>query len=529
MVASKTNTVVPLDNGQRDANAPNHSNVSKERSRDAQMEPDAIGKSVQETKQGVEDGSPISPKKPQKRRSFQIELKKMPRWGRRDPSVTFHEFKPGERSKRESVVRTMYRAFIETCRDMAIGSLVGVWGFLVMTMVLWSKDLCYIQFWAHANRSQKLSIVLVGIVRGLFIQMWPFGTFKFLLPHKVDRTFLYFNLSLISLDTLYRLVVFFLDVGAIEGVPLELPLNTLFVFLVVANSYVMARRLRPDKRAQLTTKFVIPLLTPIFLGAFFSHYILPIYEGYGDGGRQVIIVCSIVVLAISRGLCGMVMQSIAQLQASKTFIIMSTIVALNSVLIRTLQAGLGTLRGKVTNALILGVIEMSGTLFVPYGDFILYMLKNRTVKIPKGLAIPRRRRVFADVVLMSNKLECSSVALANGIMFLVKTSYGHEADVGGALATFVVSTLLLLVVESLYEYLTYLWLARMENIPVLRCGKAQSRLNVRLLLFIMTMGSLYFSSKVVPIVAASAGIDDTDVCLFCMDADVCYGDTLALL
>ncbi|CAN0045373.1 unnamed protein product, partial [Heterosigma akashiwo] len=299
------------------------------------------------------------------------------------------------------------------------------------------------------------------------LQLWPLGLFKFLLPHQVDRQFLSLNLALIPLDTLYRVLVYACSLGAIEGLPLELPLNFLFIFLVWANCYAMARRLRPDKRAGLTTKFAIPLLTPIFLGAFFGHSILPIYQAQGDGGRQVTIICSIVVLAISRGLCGMVMQSIAQLQASRTFIIMSTIVALNSVLIRTLQAGLGTLSGKVANALILGLIEMTGTLFVPYGDFILYMLKNRTIKIPKGLAIPRRRRVFADVVLMSNKLECSSVALANGAAFLVRTSYGGLRDWGAALRAFVAATALLLVVESLYEYLTYLWLCRVENIPVL--------------------------------------------------------------
>mmetsp|Transcript_4167 Transcript_4167/g.5367 ORF Transcript_4167/g.5367 Transcript_4167/m.5367 type:complete len:514 (+) Transcript_4167:74-1615(+) len=456
------------------------------------------------------------------RKSFDIEVRKMPIWGRRsEQSMTFHEFKP-DKKERESIIRTLTRTLIEVVRDMGIGSLVGTWGFLVMTAVLWTRDLCYIEFWDYTNRSQRISTATIGIFRGLLIQLWPCGLFHFMLPHKFDRTFVLFNLFLISLDTLYRLVVYFLDIGAIEGVPLELPLNALFVFLVVINCYVMSRRLRPDKRAFLTLKFAIPLLAPIFFGAFFSHYILPIYEEYGDLGRQIIIVASIIILAISRGLCGMVMQTIAQLQAKKTFIIMSTIVALNSVLIRTLQAGLGTLSGKITNALILGVIEMCGTLFVPYGDFILYMLKHRTVKIPKGLAIPRRRRVFADVVLMSNKLECASVALANGIMFLVRTSYGRETTVGSLLKSFVGNTILLLLVESSYEFLTYLWLARIENIPVLRCGKAQSSLNIKLLLFIMTMGSLYFSSKVIPIVAASTSISDEDICTFCMPDDVCF-------
>ena len=255
-------------------------------------------------------------------------------------------------------------------------------------------------------------------------------------------------------------------------------LFVLNIFTVCVQFYFVARHLLITPRgrvASLLCKMAVPSCCALIAAFVIRYAIYTAYNKQDTEGKLVIAIFSplmgVVVKAISR-ICVQRLWNITH--PGYSYVLLSPLYCLLSVMFRVLQAELDSLQSIAVLGIIHGFAEVVERSTVVVIDHLCHQLCIGE-SLPWGsFRTPRRERLTADIIIMSMLFESTAIVSVNGLLYLYQFIFLERNDSSlELLQSFAIHTSVPLVIEWFFNSVSVAIVTRYKNIAVMAVWRKQ--------------------------------------------------------
>ena len=398
---------------------------------------------------------------------------------------------------------------IQTLSGSLTGCVVVALIFVDYATVEWCYD--ENQHWNSMPLDVQRLRVTAESIKCSFVQLWTFCCIILVFPFTLikDLHLLAFNLLASFIDMTCRL--YFQMYGNYHSPWMSLPLNTVFIIVVLVNNYLLAHHFCPrslKKAIKLTLIFSSQFLLGIPVAYLFVYELFAFY-GKLDKHMKVIFAGSLcpIVSAVPKIFCRLGAQKlngVVHPGAAHVFVVV--MYGSSAIVLRVLQAELKSVGWFAIFGLAHAIIDLLERITVTMRDHIweyLYRLIRRQRSRPPKYRSPRSRRFIADVSIQIMMQESTALFTALGfigvyrILYLSKTKPFYDYRV---IADFFGRAFVGLFIDLVFNTISLLIQTRVMNVAVNRVWQKRWRHHLLVNALLVFVAICYFSGHLFVVV-----------------------------
>lgn len=474
-------------------------------------------------------------------------LENLPLAERQDPLQDFTKFNPQDtvfqeydappdddskmawkRSRPEKWWMSLWKAmkhafYIQIVGGMALGSLA----ILILILDFNSVDLCFDKQstnWKALTKRTQAVIVTAATSEAYVVQMWTLLVVLVMFGWPVIKKLNLLTLNLLGafLDSCYRL---YLQVYGNYMVSWRsLPLNGLFVSLLLMNSLLLGREVAKNNEALTTrrskikkTLKVSAMLTAQFafgipITFYLVYKLIPLYREANETIRVIIAGGLPLVTAIPKVIVRLAAQRIDFFHPGDAHVLLSVLYYASAIVFRVMQADLTSLRLFIALSFAHGAADLLERVTIVLRDYFWYFIYKKlkrdgreTFIVANKFRTPRSMRFIADMSIQIILGESTALIAAVGFIQLFKFMYSPETSSSSNVqfvTQFFVRVSIALSIDFFFNSFSFWLQMSYLNVAVVRVWKKKWRKHM-LVAFILTALTLcYFTTHLFAVVEA---------------------------
>lgn len=474
-------------------------------------------------------------------------LENLPLAERQDPLQDFTKFNPQDtvfqeydappdddskmawkRSRPEKWWMSLWKAmkhafYIQIVGGMALGSLA----ILILILDFNSVDLCFDKQstnWKALTKRTQAVIVTAATSEAYVVQMWTFLVVLVMFGWPVIKKLNLLTLNLLGafLDSCYRL---YLQVYGNYMVSWRsLPLNGLFVSLLLMNSLLLGREVAKNNEALTTrrskikkTLKVSAMLTAQFafgipITFYLVYKLIPLYREANETIRVIIAGGLPLLTAIPKVIVRLAAQRIDFFHPGDAHVLLSVLYYASAIVFRVMQADLTSLRLFIALSFAHGAVDLLERVTIVLRDYFWYFIYKKLKRDGRETFIaankfrtPRSMRFIADMSIQIILGESTALIAAVGFIQLFKFMYSPETSSSSNVqfvTQFFVRVSIALSIDFFFNSFSFWLQMSYLNVAVVRVWKKKWRKHM-LVAFILTAVTLcYFTTHLFAVVEA---------------------------
>ncbi|XP_078350057.1 uncharacterized protein LOC144639498 [Oculina patagonica] len=410
------------------------------------------------------------------------------------------------------------------CIQILGGLALGSVAILILVLDFNSVDLCYEQktngHWKTIPPYIQAIIVTADTTEAYVIQMWPFlliiTMFGWHLVKKLNLLIL--NLLAAFLDTCYRL---YLQVYGIYDKSWKMvPLNALFLFIVLLNSLLVGREVAKNSETERSRKLkkiikVSAILAaqlafgvPIAYGIVYG--LIPFYNRQNETYRAVIAGALPLVTAIPKVIVRLAAQRIDFIHPGDAHVLLIVLYTASAIGFRVMQAELTSLRLFILLSFAHGSVDLLERLTIVVRDYLWYFIYKKikrdgteTIMSAEKFRTPRSMRFIADMSIQMILGESTALIAAVGFIQLYSFMYNNNspsfADMH-LIYDFFIRVSIALSIDFVFNSFSFWLQMSYLNIAVVRVWKKKWRKHLVVGLILTSMTMCYFTTYLIAVV-----------------------------
>lgn len=423
-----------------------------------------------------------------------------------------------------SLWKAMKHAFyIQIVGGMALGSLA----ILILILDFNSVDLCFDKQstnWKALTKRTQAVIVTAATSEAYVVQMWTLLVVLVMFGWPVIKKLNLLTLNLLGafLDSCYRL---YLQVYGNYMVSWRsLPLNGLFVSLLLMNSLLLGREVAKNNEALTTrrskikkTLKVSAMLTAQFafgipITFYLVYKLIPLYREANETIRVIIAGGLPLVTAIPKVIVRLAAQRIDFFHPGDAHVLLSVLYYASAIVFRVMQADLTSLRLFIALSFAHGAADLLERVTIVLRDYFWYFIYKKLKRDGRETFIaankfrtPRSMRFIADMSIQIILGESTALIAAVGFIQLFKFMYSPETSSSSNVqfvTQFFVRVSIALSIDFFFNSFSFWLQMSYLNVAVVRVWKKKWRKHM-LVAFILTALTLcYFTTHLFAVVEA---------------------------
>ena len=474
-------------------------------------------------------------------------LENLPLAERQDPLQDFTKFNPQDtvfqeydappdddskmtwkRSRPEKWWMSLWKAmkhafYIQIVGGMALGSLA----ILILILDFNSVDLCFDKQstnWKALTKRTQAVIVTAATSEAYVVQMWTLLVVLVMFGWPVIKKLNLLTLNLLGafLDSCYRL---YLQVYGNYMVSWRsLPLNGLFVSLLLMNSLLLGREVAKNNEALTTrrskikkTLKVSAMLTAQFafgipITFYLVYKLIPLYREANETIRVIIAGGLPLVTAIPKVIVRLAAQRIDFFHPGDAHVLLSVLYYASAIVFRVMQADLTSLRLFIALSFAHGAADLLERVTIVLRDYFWYFIYKKLKRDGRETFIaankfrtPRSMRFIADMSIQIILGESTALIAAVGFIQLFKFMYSPETSSSSNVqfvTQFFFRVSIALSIDFFFNSFSFWLQMSYLNVAVVRVWKKKWRKHM-LVAFILTALTLcYFTTHLFAVVEA---------------------------
>ena len=474
-------------------------------------------------------------------------LENLPLAERQDPLQDFTKFNPQDtvfqeydappdddskmawkRSRPEKWWMSLWKAmkhafYIQIVGGMALGSLA----ILILILDFNSVDLCFDKQstnWKALTKRTQAVIVTAATSEAYVVQMWTLLVVLVMFGWPVIKKLNLLTLNLLGafLDSCYRL---YLQVYGNYMVSWRsLPLNGLFVSLLLMNSLLLGREVAKNNEALTTRRSKIKktlkvsamLMAQFAFGIPITFYLvyklIPLYREANETMRVIIAGGLPLVTAIPKVIVRLAAQRIDFFHPGDAHVLLSVLYYASAIVFRVMQADLTSLRLFIALSFAHGAADLLERVTIVLRDYFWYFIYKKLKRDGRETFIaankfrtPRSMRFIADMSIQIILGESTALIAAVGFIQLFKFMYSPETSSSSNVqfvTQFFVRVSIALSIDFFFNSFSFWLQMSYLNVAVVRVWKKKWRKHM-LVAFILTALTLcYFTTHLFAVVEA---------------------------
>jgi len=404
------------------------------------------------------------------------------------------------------------------------GVALGLLPILMLIYYFASDILCFnwkSTNWTALPEKTQAFVVTEGTIRAYFIQMWTFFVALLIFGWPVIKklNLLTLNLLCAFFDTCFRL--YFYIYGNYHKSWKSYPLNGLFVFIVLMNSFLLGkeianktqtlRNLKVKKALKVAAMLTLQFAFGIPLTLSFVYILIPLYAKEDNEILRTIIAGGLpLITAIPKVIVRLAAQRIDFVHPGDSHVLLSVLFTGSAIVFRILQADLVKFKLFVWLSFAHGAVDLLERLTIVVRDYFWYFVYRKlkrdreaeeTLRADK-FRTPRSMRLIADMSIQMILGESTAMIAAVGFIQLYKFTYLDEGL--GSIAEFFIRVSIALSIDFVFNSFSFWLQMSYLNVAVVRVWRKKWRKHM-LVVFILTAVTLcYFVPRLFVLVVAKS-------------------------
>jgi len=314
------------------------------------------------------------------------------------------------------------------------------------------------------------------VISCAFVYIWYFTSMLFLFrPYQlmgVKRKLLLVCCLIYCLDSLYRFALQALGISHSQVSSLQkIPVNILFLLSVCWQVYLLTNHLCIRLRRRRVTLFfqmIIPGCFCFIFAIISTSFIYPVYNKENKEGKLLIAVFAPLIAVVLKVISRISVQRLWNIaHPGYSYVLLAPLYCGSAVLLRILQADLGSLQPIAILGIIHGAAEVIERSTMVVIDHICHVIWKRTSAPWGSFRTPRRERLMADITIMSMLYESTAIVSVNGFLYLYQYIYLKDDSLLELLQSFAIATSVQLVIEWFFTSVSLAIETRYQNIAVM--------------------------------------------------------------
>ena len=320
-----------------------------------------------------------------------------------------------------------------------------------------------------------------------FLYIWYFTSMLFLFrPYQlmgVKRKLLLVCCLIYCLDSLYRFALQALGISHSKVSSLQkIPLNMLFLISVFWQVYRLTNHLSIRSRRRRITLFFQMIIPGCFCFIFAittTSFIYPVYNKESKEGKLLIAIFAPLVAVVLKVISRISVQRLWNIaHPGYSYVLLAPLYCGSAVLLRILQADLGSLQPIAILGIIHGAAEVIERSTMVVIDHICHVIWKRTSAPWGSFRTPRRERLMADIAIMSMLYESTAIVSVNGLLYLYQFIYLKGMSLSEPLQSFAITTSVQLVIEWFFTSVSLAIETGYQNIAVMAVWRRRCKRHI---------------------------------------------------
>ena len=233
------------------------------------------------------------------------------------------------------------------------------------------------------------------------------------------------------------------------------------------------RRTR-KKQVKFFFQMLLPCCSHLFVAYTVTFFIFPTYNKKHKEGKLLI--------ALFAPLIGVAAKAISRISVQRlwsithpgySYALLAPLYFGSAVVIRVLQAELGSLKSIALLGIIHGAAEVLERSTMAVIDHICHAIWKRTSAPWGSFCTPRRERLMADIAIMSMLYESSAIVSVNGFLYLYQFIYLQNDSLLKLLQSFAIYASVQLVIEWFFTSVSLANETYYQNMAVMAVWRRQ--------------------------------------------------------
>jgi len=199
-----------------------------------------------------------------------------------------------------------------------------------------------------------------------------------------------------------------------------------------------------------------------------TSFIYPVYNKENKEGKLLIAVFAPLIAVVLKVISRISVQRLWNIaHPGYSYVLLAPLYCGSAVLLRILQADLGSLQPIAILGIIHGAAEVIERSTMVVIDHICHVIWKRTSAPWGSFRTPRRERLMADITIMSMLYESTAIVSVNGFLYLYQYIYLKDDSLLELLQSFAIATSVQLVIEWFFTSVSLAIETRYQNIAVM--------------------------------------------------------------
>eukprot|EP01137_Pigoraptor_chileana_P009317 Opistho-2@57361 len=277
-----------------------------------------------------------------------------------------------------------------------------------------------------------------------------------------------------------------------------IPKVIVMLLTFVANGYKMSRALVPPseprkERMRCGVVLCAPITLAVVTGIVFGKLAMPFYADPHTTEKEklAITIVAPAFFAVSQALCRMSAERCRFNHAGTSYVLLLIQQGLSAALLRILQAGLQNMSDVVIIGFYFGGLGIADRSTIMLRDGIAYIVFRCGKRLPGDFfAIPRRRRLIGDILIVDLFLEYAAIMIGNSVVLGVRLAY--MSDGVDSVGSFFERTAVQLAIQSVATAISIYLSGARQNLPVMRLWRRFWKAYAAVISLVIIMGAFYF-------------------------------------
>ncbi|XP_066911221.1 uncharacterized protein [Clytia hemisphaerica] len=386
----------------------------------------------------------------------------------------------------------------------------------IMFVDINTADACYFTPWHRVPLNVQRVRVSVQVVQGWILQFFHIGVLIFVFGFKlIDQLhLLHLNVIAAFIDSVYRL---FFQVYDVYDWPQRMfPLNAIFVCVMIANSYTLAKHFTNQRGRKLIITF--QLGSQFMLGAatlFLTFYLLvPWFVKLGPFQQALVAGVSPIFGAINKAISRIVIQNVSNINHPGTsYMLVIAVYAGAALVYRALQAELESSALFLFLCFAHALIGFLERLSVVLRDHFYFWFYKKVLKKERdynsfvgSFRTPRTQRLVADLTICNIIHETNALIYTNAFVQFYSLQIGidgqeNAVDVYDVVSKFFIRSFSAILIEYVFTAFGIFILTWYMNIPVIRVWRKKWKSILAGNLFVCACLVIYSTQYLLVVVA----------------------------